>query len=50
MPQIFRIGSYTVYFGQMKESRLNLSMFTLLKDVHLRLVQKSGLPALGKLF
>lgn len=34
----------------MRENRLSLSMFTLLKDVHLRLVQKSGLPAVEKLF
>ena len=49
MPQIFKIGSYTVYFWSNEGKPSNQSMSILQKDVQLLLEQKSGLPVQEKL-
>lgn len=49
MPQIFKIGSYTVYFWSNEGKPLEQSMSILQKDVQLLLEQKSGLPVQEKL-
>lgn len=44
MPQIFKIGSYWVYFWTNEMNHLNLSMY--LKEVPRQMPRKSGLPRL----
>lgn len=49
MPQIFKIGSYTVYFWSNEGKLLNRSMSILQKDARLLPEPKYGSPVLGKL-
>ena len=50
MPQVFKIGSYWVYFGQMKMIHLSRYTFMLQREARSQMQQRSGLPEQASAF